>query len=161
MRLREDFRNRLRAKTVALLFLWAVLAMPKRAQSQEAQGAPLQGTIKAFVLTATYGVIAGGLTGLASLAFYESASQHTRNIAIGASLGLYTGILLGAYIVYGPGLMGPSEPGPNDPGQQQQRLPPVNPDDPINLGADAEINLIPTLSYIPQQGLNLGVLYRF
>ncbi len=42
-----------------------------------------------------YGVAAGTLLGVASLAFDTEA----RAIAIGASLGLYAGILFGAYIV--------------------------------------------------------------
>lgn len=55
---------------------------------------------RVFLLTATYGVVAGTLTGLGSLAFYKSPGDHTRNVAMGASLGLYMGILLGAYMVY-------------------------------------------------------------
>lgn len=56
---------------------------------------------KVFLLTATYGVVAGTLTGLGSLAFYKHPSEHSRNVAIGASIGLYVGILLGAYMTYG------------------------------------------------------------
>lgn len=55
---------------------------------------------RVFLLTATYGVVAGTLTGIGSLAFYDTPSRHTRNIAMGASIGLYVGILLGAYMVY-------------------------------------------------------------
>lgn len=53
---------------------------------------------RVFLLTSTYGVLVGTLTGLASLAFYEEPGLHRRNIALGASLGLYTGILLGGYV---------------------------------------------------------------
>ena len=53
---------------------------------------------RVFLLTSTYGVLVGTLTGLASLAFYEEPGTHKKNIALGASLGLYTGILLGSYI---------------------------------------------------------------
>ena len=52
------------------------------------------------MLTSTFGVMAGTLTGLASLAFYKSPGDHLRNVSVGASLGLYTGIFLGAYLVY-------------------------------------------------------------
>jgi len=55
---------------------------------------------KVFILTSTYGVMTGTLAGLASLAFVQSPGKHGRNVAIGASVGLYAGILLGAYIVY-------------------------------------------------------------
>jgi hypothetical protein len=117
----------------------------------------MTGTLKAFVLTSTYGVIAGALTGLASLAFYHTASDHTRNVAIGASLGLYTGILLGAYIVYGPMLNQPSTGEKKEDGSK----PVINPDDPINLGASLESHVVPTLSYLPQTGVQLGVIYNF
>lgn len=73
----------------------AVLVSPvreARAASQEA---------RVFLLTSTYGVMAGSLTGLASLAFYSKPSAHMRNVAVGASLGLYMGIALGAYLLYG------------------------------------------------------------
>ncbi len=75
--------------------LWAGLlafSNPARAQS----GA----TARVFVLTSTYGVMAGSLTGLASLAFYEAPSENLRNVAMGASIGLYVGLLLGTYIVF-------------------------------------------------------------
>jgi hypothetical protein len=55
---------------------------------------------KVFLTTTSYGVIAGSLTGLASLAFYQRPGQHMKNIALGASLGLYAGILMGAYLIY-------------------------------------------------------------
>ena len=44
--------------------------------------------------------MAGGLTGLASLAFFEDPGNHLKNVAVGASIGLYAGILLGAYMIY-------------------------------------------------------------
>jgi hypothetical protein len=44
--------------------------------------------------------MAGSLVGLASLAFYSEPSKKARNIALGASIGLYAGILLGSYMVY-------------------------------------------------------------
>jgi hypothetical protein len=63
------------------------------------------GKMKVFITTSAYGAMAGALTGMASLAFYDTASSHTKNIAVGASLGLYTGILLSAYIIYGADMM--------------------------------------------------------
>jgi hypothetical protein len=140
---------------IAILGAFLFCAAPR----VEAQTPNVQGTLKAFVLTSTYGVLAGGLTGLASLAFYKEASEHTRNIAIGASVGLYTGILLGAYIVYSPSLSTPSSP--ESPEEEDKEEP--DPNDPINLGASLETppRMIPTLSYLPQQGVQLGVVYRF
>ena len=50
---------------------------------------------KAVVSTALYGAGGGLLLGFASLAFY----RRPRNVAQGASLGLYAGILFGSYVV--------------------------------------------------------------
>lgn len=47
-----------------------------------------------------YGVLAGTLVGAASLAFTEDPGNNLNHVARGASLGLYTGILLGLYVVY-------------------------------------------------------------
>ena len=53
-----------------------------------------------FVMSCTYGVLAGTLVGAASLAFTSQPSKNMYRVARGASLGLYTGILLGLYVVY-------------------------------------------------------------
>jgi hypothetical protein len=53
-----------------------------------------------FVMSCTYGVLAGTLVGTASLAFTKKPSDNMYRVARGASLGLYTGILLGLYVVY-------------------------------------------------------------
>lgn len=77
-----------------VIFLWTI---PVRAQSQ---GGAKVTNLKPFLITSTYGVIAGSLIGFGSLAFYETPRDNLRNVAIGASLGLYTGILIGVYAVY-------------------------------------------------------------
>lgn len=51
---------------------------------------------KAFLIICGYGTVGGALLGLASMAF----GQDSRAIAQGASLGLYSGILFGAYVIY-------------------------------------------------------------
>ena len=53
-----------------------------------------------FVMSCTYGVLAGTLVGAASLAFVSKPGNNLNRVARGASLGLYTGILLGLYVVY-------------------------------------------------------------
>lgn len=53
-----------------------------------------------FVMSCTYGVLAGTLVGAASLAFTKQPSKNMHRVARGASLGLYTGIVLGLYVVY-------------------------------------------------------------
>jgi hypothetical protein len=57
-------------------------------------------TTKEFIMSCTYGVLAGTLVGAASLAFTSKPGDNLRRVARGASLGLYTGILLGLYVVY-------------------------------------------------------------
>jgi hypothetical protein len=152
---RKNLGNFSRTLVGVLLAATLLLSRPLAAQAQQSDPA-VTGTLKAFVLTSTYGVLAGGLTGLASLAFYPGhAADHTRNIAMGASIGLYVGILLGAYIVYGPTLLKSSPEAP------EPKEKPENPEDPINLGAGLGNGLAPTLSYLPQTGVQLGVAYRF
>ena len=57
--------------------------------------------VRDFVVSCSYGVLAGTLVGAATLAFSERPGENLNKVARGASLGLYAGILLGAYIVYG------------------------------------------------------------
>lgn len=66
-----------------------------------------------FIMSCTYGVMAGTLVGAASLAFTKKPSENLSKVARGASLGLYTGILLGVYVVYVvPGLENTEEEDP-------------------------------------------------
>ncbi len=53
-----------------------------------------------FIMSCTYGVLAGTLVGAASLAFVDKPGDNLQRVARGASLGLYMGIALGAYTVY-------------------------------------------------------------
>jgi len=53
-----------------------------------------------FLLSCTYGVLAGALLGAASLATESDPGDKVHRVARGASLGLYSGILLGLYVVY-------------------------------------------------------------
>lgn len=144
------------------LALAAALTVSPQAFAQ--QKAQPSGALQAFMLTTTYGVIAGTLTGLASLAFYENPGERTRNVAIGASLGLYMGILLGAYVVYVPALMQGS---PDDDKEEED----VYDDDPIDLGvkmrllpyslASAPAGWTPSLGLSPGGNTQFGVQYRF
>jgi hypothetical protein len=52
-----------------------------------------------FILSCTYGVLAGTLVGAASLAFTDKPGDNLNRIARGASLGLYGGILLGLFVI--------------------------------------------------------------
>ena len=53
-----------------------------------------------FMMSCTYGVLAGTLVGAASLAFENKPGDNINHVARGASLGLYAGILLGFYVIY-------------------------------------------------------------
>ncbi len=88
-------QNRRRSIFCHALLIFCVLGILASPLEANATSKP-----KIFILTSTYGVMTGTLAGLATLAFVGSPGQHGRFVAMGASLGLYAGILLGAYIVY-------------------------------------------------------------
>ena len=84
-------------KKIILAFVVITLMVaPGRASAQD-KG-------KEILATAAYGVVAGSIIGVATLAFVSSPGGKLRNIALGASLGLYAGVLLGAYLAYGVSL---------------------------------------------------------
>lgn len=76
---------------------------------------------KEFIMSCTYGVVAGTLVGAASLAFVSKPGDNLQRVARGASIGLYTGILLGLYVVYIVPGMGAAEE--EDPMVRMQNLP--------------------------------------
>ena len=87
-------RNRLLLKMTVLLFGFMIQGPKVRAQVQD-------NTSREFVMSCTYGVLAGTLVGAAMLAFTDQPGENLSKVARGASIGLYTGILLGLYVVYG------------------------------------------------------------
>ncbi|MCB0422769.1 MAG: hypothetical protein KDD61_17345 [Bdellovibrionales bacterium] len=91
----------------ACLLTFLIAFVPPKAEAQQS----LAG--KEFILSCTYGVLAGTLVGFASLAFTDQPGENLNRVARGASLGLYLGIALGAYVVYGV---------PNDYESEQQIL---------------------------------------
>jgi hypothetical protein len=70
-----------------------LLAHPSRVHGESSN--------REFIMSCTYGVLAGTLVGLATLAFTDRPGDHKYRVARGASLGLYAGIALGLYIKYG------------------------------------------------------------
>ena len=72
-----------------ILLLLAISLIPRTSQAE------MDGRVKAMLTVTTYGVVGGTLLGVASLAF----GAKPRAIAIGASLGLYAGLIFGSYIV--------------------------------------------------------------
>ncbi len=57
--------------------------------------------MREFIMSCSYGVLAGTLVGAATLAFSDRPGDNLNKVARGASFGLYAGILLGLYVVYG------------------------------------------------------------
>ena len=79
-------------KLLLILSLVLLGGAPK-SQAQSTSG-------REFLMSCSYGVLAGTLVGTASLAFEDQPGDKLYRIARGASLGLYSGILLGLYVVY-------------------------------------------------------------
>lgn len=78
-------------KFSSLLFVFAIAFQPLSARADDG---------REFLLSCTYGILAGALVGAASLAVEDDPSDKIHRVARGASLGLYSGILLGFYVVY-------------------------------------------------------------
>lgn len=93
-------------KRIVVCVLAICLVCFANAQESVAQVSPP----KEFITSVTYGVLAGTLMGIASLAFTRNPGDNLNKIARGASLGLYLGIALGLYVTYGVG----EEPPPDD-----------------------------------------------
>ena len=85
-----------------LLFIVAfVFGFSNSTQAQTASELGYQANpAKEFIMSCTYGVLAGTLVGGALLAFEDQPGDNLNKVARGASLGLYAGILLGLYVVY-------------------------------------------------------------
>lgn len=71
--------------SVALIAILMAIT-PKQAKAADVQG---------FLKNCGWGTLAGAGAGILSLAFEDRPSDHTINIARGASLGLYGGIIYG------------------------------------------------------------------
>ena len=82
---------RLKRGLMAALITIAMTAVPARADNN----------MREFIMSCTYGVLAGTLVGAAMLAFTNQPGEHLNKVARGASIGLYAGIILGVYVVYG------------------------------------------------------------
>ncbi len=107
--------------------------MPKAAQAEPT---------KEFVMSCSYGVLAGTLVGAATLAFTDKPGDNLNKVARGASLGLYAGILLGLYVVYGV---------PSAPEEDQ----PVTGIQPTNKKLVSKLQIFPLLS---ERGLDGGAV---
>lgn len=86
----NSIMSRLR-KLCLVLFMLVSITLPQVSRADAG---------REFLLSCTYGVLAGALVGAASLAVEDNPSDKVHRVARGASLGLYSGILLGLYVVY-------------------------------------------------------------
>ncbi len=110
-------------KTFFTLFvLGSFLVAPLGAKADENSG-------KEFMTSVIYGTVAGTLVGAATLAFTDNPGDNLGNIARGASLGLYAGILLGFYVSSGPGESADRE-GHQEPVDEVPKDTTVTPDNP-------------------------------
>lgn len=82
----------LQRRFVSLVVFFLIIFNPLQRAKAEAS--------REFLLSCTYGVLAGALVGAATLAVEDDPSSKVYRVARGASLGLYAGILLGLYVVY-------------------------------------------------------------
>ncbi|MBI2519126.1 MAG: hypothetical protein HYV97_01855 [Bdellovibrio sp.] len=80
---------------IILLILGVMLVLPPLEVQAQEQGGGLDPRMKALGMMAVYGTAGGFLLGTAALAF----DAPGRSPFIGASLGLYAGILFGTYVV--------------------------------------------------------------
>ena len=96
--------KRILSLTSIYAFALGMVGMP----AAQAKADPM----REFVLSCAYGTLAGTLVGVASLAFSDKPGDNLNRVARGASIGLYGGILLGAYIVN------------NQPGENEEDPPP-------------------------------------
>lgn len=85
-----------------VVFVAGALSVPVQAKADPT---------REFIMSCSYGVLAGTLVGAATLAFSDKPGENLNKVARGASIGLYAGILLGLYVVYG----GPSAEDEIDP----------------------------------------------
>ena len=109
------------------------------------------GSEREFIMSCTYGVLAGTLVGAASLAFEDNPGDNLQRVARGASLGLYAGITLGVYTVYYL---------PKKIEERQNRD--LDPD--LRLEVDEYSYKEPEFQVMPliaQDGGGLGMIYRF
>ena len=84
--------KKLRLILAAQMFLLSSLVWGEELQNQQT---------KEFMTACTYGVLAGTLVGAATLAFEKRPGDNLQRVARGASIGLYLGIGLGFYVMYG------------------------------------------------------------
>jgi hypothetical protein len=132
---------------IVSILLTTSLLLPKKSQAEAG---------REFLLSCTYGVLAGALLGAASLAVEENPSEKVHRVARGASLGLYAGIILGTYVVY----IVPSQNQSSEKEELEQYQEKIEPDDYGKLMKKFEP---PKLTFYPviEQSHVTGVAFNY
>jgi hypothetical protein len=84
-----------------MIAMTATLALPAHASKTEER-------FQDLFITAGYSTALGAAMGVACLPFIDTPEDNLRYVAIGASVGFFTGTLLGAYLVLSPTFSGNS-----------------------------------------------------
>jgi hypothetical protein len=142
------------ARYFLLILVIPVLLLPRVVRAEPT---------REFIMSATYGVLAGTLVGAATLAFTDKPGDNLRNIARGASYGLYAGMLLGLYVVYGLPGEDEDESRPVDqPAEDENYNPDDRSEDPEEpRGPSGSIKRPALIPLISDRGVEgAGVLFR-
>jgi hypothetical protein len=75
-----------------IILISVVLYIPQEAYSQDDNLDGLVGDTKNDLLVVVGGGLAGAVLGLSTLSFVEEPKEHTRNIIVGASIGIIAGV---------------------------------------------------------------------
>jgi hypothetical protein len=113
-------------KKFIIILIFSVLVQPRLAMADPA---------KDFVMSCTYGVLAGTLVGTATLAFSDKPGDNLNRIARGASIGLYAGIFLGLYVLNASSPRSEEESGPANVQMPKLQIYPILSDRGVEGGA--------------------------
>ncbi len=87
---------------VLCLAAWGALGSPKAAAT--GMQPAIRDNFNSLFMTAGYSTLLGAALGAAVLTFNQHPRDNLRYIPIGASLGFFTGTVLGAYFIFFPSL---------------------------------------------------------
>jgi hypothetical protein len=77
---------------------FVLLAMPLHGYSQELNTDEMMESTKNDFLIVVSAGLGGAILGLSTLSFVEEPKEHTRNILVGASVGIIAGVAIVAYL---------------------------------------------------------------
>ncbi|MFT6631360.1 MAG: hypothetical protein ACJAS4_001309 [Bacteriovoracaceae bacterium] len=75
-----------------IILISAIMYIPQDAYSQDENLDGLVGDTKNDLMVVVGGGLAGAVLGLSTLSFVEEPKEHTRNIIVGASIGIIAGV---------------------------------------------------------------------